>query len=125
MEKPGEFGQPSRAVQRPYFLPRVVGPRRAAQMCLAGKIVGAQEALDWGLVSEVVEKERLQERAGELARDLVASAEVIGPTKKLLSPGEPVTYERHLENELESIAAMASSAGTQAKIARFAERTPA
>ncbi|MEX0427696.1 crotonase/enoyl-CoA hydratase family protein [Nocardioides sp. DS6] len=37
-----------------YFLPRVVGHARAAEMALTGESVDAQTALEWGLVSQVV-----------------------------------------------------------------------
>ena len=57
-----------------FLLPRLVGLGRAMEMCLRGKQVRAEEALQIGLVSEVVSKDDLSARGLELARELAASA---------------------------------------------------
>ena len=41
-----------------WLLPRVIGMARATQMTLTGEIIDAQKALEFGLVSEVVPKDR-------------------------------------------------------------------
>ena len=51
-------------------LPRIVGLGRALDMILTGRLVEADEALDWGLVNEVVETGRHLERALEIAEGL-------------------------------------------------------
>ncbi len=48
-------------------LPRLIGRSRAMDMLLTGRIVAATEALEIGLVNEVVERGRATERAMELA----------------------------------------------------------
>ena len=53
-------------------LPRIVGIGRALEMILTGRIVESAEALDWGLVTEVVEPGRHLERALEIAEGLAA-----------------------------------------------------
>jgi enoyl-CoA hydratase/carnithine racemase len=50
--------------------PWLVGRNRARYMLLTGKKLGAQEALEWGAVNEVLPKDRLLGRAWELAREL-------------------------------------------------------
>jgi len=50
--------------------PLLVGRNRARYMLLTGKKLSAQEALAWGAVNEVVPKDRLLDRAFELAREL-------------------------------------------------------
>jgi len=45
------------------ILPRQVGPARARDFLLTGRTVGADEALDWGLVSRLAPHERLLEEA--------------------------------------------------------------
>ena len=47
------------------ILPRQVGPARARDMLLTGRVVGADEALAWGLVSRVVPAAELMEAAVE------------------------------------------------------------
>src|SRR4030095_9653740 len=50
--------------------PAIVGSNRARYLLLTGKKLSAQEALEWGAVNEVLPKERLLDRAWELAREL-------------------------------------------------------
>lgn len=61
------------------ILPAVVhavGPRRALEMGLTGRIVSAQEAERYGLVTEVVESDALDARSMSLAADLAAKSPV-------------------------------------------------
>ncbi len=60
-----------------YHLPRIVGTSVAADWMLTGRTVTAEEADRRGLVSEVVESDRLQDRALELAT-LVAGLAPLG-----------------------------------------------
>jgi enoyl-CoA hydratase len=53
-------------------LPRVVGMGRALELILTGRVVGAAEALAWGLVTEVVPEGQHVERALEVAEGLAA-----------------------------------------------------
>ena len=40
-----------------HFLPKIVGPARAAELLLTGRLISAAEALEYGAVSEVSEIE--------------------------------------------------------------------
>jgi enoyl-CoA hydratase/carnithine racemase len=53
---------------------RAVGERRAVELALTGRIFGTQEALHWGLVSQVVPPFELDDRAADLAAHLAASS---------------------------------------------------
>jgi enoyl-CoA hydratase len=57
-----------------YHLPRVVGMSHAASWMLTGRLVGADEALRSGLVSEVVPDETVVDRAIQVAGEIVANA---------------------------------------------------
>ena len=57
-----------------WLLPRVVGLQRAKELALSGRIIGADEALDIGLVLELVPTEKLEARVTELAESLLAGA---------------------------------------------------
>ncbi|MET0730294.1 MAG: crotonase/enoyl-CoA hydratase family protein [Solirubrobacterales bacterium] len=53
-------------------LPRIVGVGRALELILTGRVVEAAEALEWGMVTEVVAPGRHLERALEIAEGLAA-----------------------------------------------------
>ena len=59
-----------------YFLPRGVGSFRTAEILLTGRTVDAVEAERIGLVSRLVEEERLMETAMETARKMLAKSSV-------------------------------------------------
>ncbi|MGV9744230.1 enoyl-CoA hydratase-related protein [Rhodococcus zopfii] len=54
-----------------WFLPRVVGISTAVEWTVGGRMVPAAEALERGLVRELVPAEQVLDRALEIARDLV------------------------------------------------------
>jgi enoyl-CoA hydratase/carnithine racemase len=51
-----------------WLLPRVVGVPRALEMTLTCRMLDADEALEWGLVTRVVRPDELSEAALEMAR---------------------------------------------------------
>src|SRR6056297_3500307 len=53
-----------------HLLPRLVGRARAMGMCLFTDPVGADRAVEWGLIWEAVDDDRLADRAAELGRKL-------------------------------------------------------
>src|SRR5437016_7716303 len=56
------------------FLTRQIGEKKARDLLLTGRIIEAEEAKQFGLVSEIVPAERLMERARELANLLIAAS---------------------------------------------------
>ncbi len=54
-----------------WFLPRLVGLDQALRWCLSGRVFGADEAKEGGLVSEVVAPDALLARARALAAEMV------------------------------------------------------
>lgn len=59
-----------------YFLPRMVGTSVAAELMMTGRFIHADRALALGLVSEVVDDDRLEETARLLIGDLLAASPV-------------------------------------------------
>ncbi len=57
-----------------WILPRLVGPARAMDLLLSGRVFLAEEAAAMGLVNEVVAPEHLLDRTLEYAADLAANA---------------------------------------------------
>ena len=56
-----------------WFLPRLVGIQKALDWSFKGSVFGAEEALDAGLVSEIVEADELMNRAREIAAGFAAN----------------------------------------------------
>jgi enoyl-CoA hydratase/carnithine racemase len=57
-----------------HTLPHLIGPQKAALMCLSGRRIRGAEALAWGLIDELVPLERLPEAALSLAREIAENA---------------------------------------------------
>ncbi|QIL79542.1 enoyl-CoA hydratase/isomerase family protein [Diaphorobacter sp. HDW4A] len=68
-----------------YHLPRLIGAGRAFELMLSGRAVAAEEALRIGLVSDVVDKGAVLERALYCARQIAGNAPyATAHTKKLM-----------------------------------------
>jgi methylglutaconyl-CoA hydratase len=68
------------------FLLRAVGERRARELLLTGKLISADQALNWGLVNEVVDSEKVLEVALERALELSKlSSSAIATSKEILA----------------------------------------
>jgi 2-(1,2-epoxy-1,2-dihydrophenyl)acetyl-CoA isomerase len=107
-----------------YFLPRLIGQRRALELALVNRVLSADEALDWGLVNKVVPDGELVEQAGALAAGLAAGPlAALGQAKRLLRAGKAL--DEQLEDESRTIAAQSATAEGEEGIAAFlAKRKP-
>ncbi len=56
-----------------WFLPRLVGVQKALEWSFKGNVFGADEALEAGLISEIVDAEKLLDRAREIAASFAAN----------------------------------------------------
>ncbi|MHB8529289.1 MAG: enoyl-CoA hydratase/isomerase family protein [Caulobacteraceae bacterium] len=57
-----------------HTLPRVIGAQRASLMCLTGRRIKGEEALEWGLVDRLAPLEGLRAAALELAGEIAENA---------------------------------------------------
>ncbi len=89
-----------------FFVTRLLGSARAFEWMISGRRLSAQEALDWGLVSEVVADDRLAERAAERAAELASlPTRGIAYSKRLFDSADRATLEEQLELEAQLQAA--------------------
>jgi len=69
-----------------FFLPRLIGLKRAAELLLLNRTLSAEEAMNWGLVNQVVADADLAEEAAKLAAKLAAGPKgAYGKVKRLLA----------------------------------------
>jgi 2-(1,2-epoxy-1,2-dihydrophenyl)acetyl-CoA isomerase len=106
-----------------YFVRRLLGTARAFEWMSSGRRLTAAEAHAWGLVSEVVEADRLQARAAELAGELAAlPTRGIALTKRLFDHAEHTTLEEQLELEAQLQAAATRTHDFAEGVAAFLEK---
>ena len=84
-----------------FYLPRIVGLARAAEILYTGRQVQADEALSIGLVNQVVSPEELGEAVADMANALANAAPIaIQLTRRELYRGLEGTFDGQLEMEL-------------------------
>lgn len=82
-----------------YFLPRVLGMRRAAQFLFLSETLDAEAALQAGLVNRVVPANQLSAAAEEMARKVASGpTRAYGQYKRLADR----SFERELHDQLEA-----------------------
>jgi 2-(1,2-epoxy-1,2-dihydrophenyl)acetyl-CoA isomerase len=83
-----------------WFLPRLVGPERAADLFFTGRMVDASEALGLGIVSKVVPHDELMDSAMALAKGIANSPPTaMAFTRRAIHNAQTSTLEQHLEFE--------------------------
>jgi 2-(1,2-epoxy-1,2-dihydrophenyl)acetyl-CoA isomerase len=106
-----------------FFVARLLGPARAFEWMTSGRSLTGAEAHAWGLVSEVVEADRLAERAAELAASLAAApTRAIGMTKRLFDAASNNTLEEQLELEAQLQSAATKTEDFREGVAGFLEK---
>ena len=94
-----------------FYLPRVVGLRRAQELMLTNRMLSAQEALDWGLLTKVVPDGELMDEAMKLAKTIAKGpTKAYGQVKNLLLTTFGNGLETQMEDESRAIASMGVSA---------------
>jgi 2-(1,2-epoxy-1,2-dihydrophenyl)acetyl-CoA isomerase len=105
------------------LLPEAVGTRRALELTLTSRTLDAAEALDWGLVTEVVAPDAVADRARGIAEAWLRGATgAFGQAKRLVRSGLTRTFQEALDDEADTIGAAFATPDAQAAIAAFAAR---
>jgi len=104
-----------------WFLPRLVGPMKAKQLMMRNPLLTAADALELGLVSEVVADDQLMAAATKLATELAAGpTRAYGEVKRLVAASLDSSLDAQMERETRSIAELANTTeDARAGIAAF------
>ncbi len=83
------------------MMPSQIGTTRASWMLLTGENIGANQACDWGLISECVPQDQLDKRIEELAHGFSKiGRSVLRQQKRLLRRWETMTLDAAVENSV-------------------------
>jgi 2-(1,2-epoxy-1,2-dihydrophenyl)acetyl-CoA isomerase len=107
-----------------FFLPRLVGLRKAAELVLMNPRLSARDALEWGLINRVVPNGSLDSEAMLIASELAKSpTAAVGVAKGLLN--QSVGMDRldvHLDAELTELARIADGPNFAEGLAAFFDK---
>jgi enoyl-CoA hydratase/carnithine racemase len=107
-------------------LPRLVGHGRALYLNLTGDPISGAQAYDWGLVEQVVPRDRLLEAALTLARTLSErSPHAMGVIKELAAETRDLPLAQGLQREAKGfIRCIGSEDGAEGVVAFLEKRQP-
>lgn len=84
-----------------WMLPRLIGRARALGLMMTAQPITAQQALDWGMIWDVVEDGELADGAVALAQNLAAKpGRTLGAIKRAVLSGETQTFADQLNEEV-------------------------
>jgi 2-(1,2-epoxy-1,2-dihydrophenyl)acetyl-CoA isomerase len=109
-----------------WLLPRLAGRARAIEMMMLGERVPAEKALEWGLISRVVEDDALEAEAVALATRLAQGPTVaLGLIRKLAREAGHVPLREALAAERVAQREAGRSEDFRAGVAAFLQKKPA
>jgi len=108
-----------------WLLPRLIGLPRAKQMVLLGKPVDAERAERWGMITELVSDDELDNRVEEVVAEFAAAATVsVGLAKTMLHRHLDANLTQALTQEALTEEISLRSADFKEGIASLRERRP-
>ena len=108
-----------------FLLPRLVGMGRAVEIVLAGRAIGAEEAVRIGLASELVDGEGLRDRAQAFAEQLAALPPLAyAAVKEGLHRGVESTMEKEWTTNVLAQAMLLGTGDFAEGLAAVVERRP-
>lgn len=107
-------------------LARIVGKGRALELCLTGRFINAETALQWGLISEVVEPHTLMERGKGLLQGILSMAPLaVASIMEVIDRGYDLPLPDALHLEALHFATVCASKDKKEGVAAFLARRPA
>jgi len=108
-----------------FFLPRIVGPKRAFDLMANNAVLSAAQARDLGIVNEVYPDASFMAEARSYAGRLAdGPSQSFGAAKRLVALSAESSLETQMEHERRAIAACAGTEDFREGVAAFVEKRP-
>jgi 2-(1,2-epoxy-1,2-dihydrophenyl)acetyl-CoA isomerase len=109
-----------------YYLPRVLGPRKAKELAILGDKMSAEDALRFGLVNFVVPDAQVQSTTEDLVKRIIdAPRRSVQWAKRLMSESLDNSIERQLQREAQGFGECAGSDDFAEGVSAFLEKRAA
>ena len=106
-----------------YYMPRKIGDRRTRELMLTNRVLTSAEALDWGVVNQVVADDAVLFSAQKLAAKLASGpTQAYGQVKVLLDGSFDHSLESQMELEARAIAGLVTTPDGQEGLHAFLEK---
>jgi 2-(1,2-epoxy-1,2-dihydrophenyl)acetyl-CoA isomerase len=106
-----------------YFLPRMIGLRRALELHYTNRVLSAREAMEWGLVNRVHPDAEFPGAVAALARELAQGpTQAFGRAKLLFHQSTQESLETQMELEAQAIAASGHTEDFRNGVVAFAKK---
>ncbi|MDE2596129.1 MAG: enoyl-CoA hydratase/isomerase family protein [Sphingomonadales bacterium] len=106
-----------------WMLVRAIGVKRATDMFLSGRKVGAEEAMAMGLLSRIVAPEAVEAQAEKLARALARGpAQVLRDAKRMIAAAPAATLAGQLDLERDKVAEHVAAPDFEEGVTAFMEK---
>ena len=109
-----------------WILPRLIGWSKASEIIFTGKTLSAQDSQEMGLVSHIVERNEVQDRAKHLAAEIAQNAPLaVQASKRMMRMGMNETFNDHVHHVFLQLLPLFQSADFKEGMASFMEKRKA
>ena len=106
-----------------WYLPRMIGWDKAAQLIFTGRTLNADESLAWGLATEVVDDGQEMARARELAAEIAANAPLaVQAAKRMMRMGWNEPFPEHVHHVYLQLLPLLQTEDVKEGMKAFAEK---
>jgi enoyl-CoA hydratase/carnithine racemase len=109
-----------------WFLPRMIGWSKAAELIFTGRTLSAEECVEWGLASRVVPAEDLAAAARALAEEIAGNAPLaVQASKRMMRMGLNETFNDHVHHVFLQLLPLLKTEDAREGMRAFMEKRPA
>ena len=106
-----------------FFLPRIVGMRKATELVMLSETLTAAQAGEFGLVNRVVPADQLEAEVQKLATRLASGAtQAFARAKRLITQSFTTPIQQHLDDEIAYFSECARTADFKEGVTAFVEK---